>query len=108
MTYRMFIDDERMPPDGEWVIVRSVLEAQDYITVHGMPNYVSFDHDLGSLDGYPLPTGYDFALWLTQQDLDHNSLPQDFDFYVHSQNPIGKENIISLLDNYLEFKHEYL
>ena len=29
------------------------------------------------------------------------SLPDNFDFYVHSQNPIGKANIEGLLNNYL-------
>jgi len=30
--------------------------------------------------------------------------PDDFQYSVHSANPIGKQNITTLLDNYLEFK----
>ncbi len=49
MTYNLFLDDERFPPnDGkDWVIVRSVQEAVDYVEVNGLPSFISFDNDLG-------------------------------------------------------------
>lgn len=107
MTYRMFIDDLRFPPQGEeWVLVRCVESAIDYIGEHGMPSFISFDHDLGAdaETGQPFETGYDFAKWLCEVDMDFGTLPQDFDFKVHSANPVGKANIESYLRNYLSHR----
>jgi hypothetical protein len=33
---------------------------------------------------------------------DQYEIPEDFDFYVHSKNQIGKQNIESYLNNYLQ------
>ncbi len=102
--WKMFIDDERMPSKSDFIIVRSVNEAQEKISQLGVPNFISFDHDLGD----NVPTGADLAKWLVEKDLDHNGdfLPKDFSFYVHSQNPIGKGNIEGLLNQYLEVKNK--
>ena len=101
MNYKLFIDDEREPIGGDWVIARSHWEAIEIIIRRGMPKFISFDHDLG--DG---PTGYDFAKWLIETDLDQKGklISTDFEFYVHSQNPIGKKNIENLFNNYLRHK----
>ena len=103
MTWNLFIDDERDPPnDGrEWVIARNGIEVMNYFLNLGMPSYISFDHDLGRDAG----TGYDIAKLLVDIDMKtpHAAykFPTDFDFYVHSQNPIGKANIEAYLNNYL-------
>lgn len=107
----LFIDDERFPNDAEreFSIVRNVREAVDYCQQHGCPDYISFDHDLGSasdpaltVDGYE-NTGMGFAKWLVDAILDNQlSLPNGFSFYVHSMNPIGAENIRKLLGNFLK------
>lgn len=94
MTYKLFIDDERFPPDGEWVIARSSAEAIAIINAAGMPSFISFDHDLGGDD-----TARRFIVWLTDQIVDeHLTLPPGFSFYVHSQNPIGAEWIRGTMD----------
>ncbi len=102
MSWKMFIDDERYPVDTSFVIVRSVLKAQECIAKNGVPTYISFDHDLGE----NTPTGFDLAKWLVEKDLDQNGgfLPPDFDFFVHSANPVGAQNIQGLLGGYLRFK----
>ncbi|BAU40164.1 hypothetical protein [Ralstonia phage RSP15] len=114
MSYDMFLDDERLPPtnrpgkpERDWVIVRSYQQAVDYIEENGFPRFISFDHDLGEAK----ETGYDFAKWLISQDIDKMWMPEDFDFYVHSQNPIGKLNIEKAFEsyfNYLEMQSEKL
>jgi hypothetical protein len=96
---KMFLDDERMPVGDDWVIVRSVPEAIACVEKNGIPNFISFDHDLEHR-----LTGYDFAKWLVERDLDIGDMPADFTFYVHSQNPVGKANIEGLLNQYLAFK----
>lgn len=100
MSYQMFIDDERFPPKGDWVICRNMRDVQREVSDRGFPSYVSFDHDLGENE----PTGYAIALWMVDQDLDHNWMLDDWTFYVHSQNPIGKRNIEQLLNGYIGFK----
>lgn len=95
MSYSLFLDDERWPPhDGrQWLVARSFSFAMAIVQTHGLPSYISFDHDLGLGK-----TGYDFAKWLAEYCLDNDS-PPDFDYYVHSQNPIGAESIRSVVDN---------
>jgi hypothetical protein len=65
----------------------------EYITQNGLPDFISFDHDLGEDE-----SGYDCAKYLVEYCIEHNlSLPK---FSVHSQNPVGKENIERLLNNF--------
>jgi hypothetical protein len=119
MSWNLFLDDIRDPSyvdDGrEYVLARSYLAAQQLVVVMGMPTHVSFDHDLGwdYLDPDPQTglildlgkvekSGYDLAKWIIECDLDGTlRLPDDFTFYVHSSNPVGKANIEGLLSAYL-------
>jgi len=103
--YSLFIDDERFPPQknqvGEWVIGRTMAEVKAIILEKGFPAFVSFDHDLGDNE----PTGYDIAKWMVDYDMANNIIPENFAFYVHSQNPIGARNIQIYLDSYLKIKN---
>jgi hypothetical protein len=100
--YKLFIDDERFPPDDStsWLIARSMDEVQAIFQSHGAPSFISFDHDLGD----KVPSGHDITKWIVEQDMDHNILPDDFHFYVHSQNPVGVQNIEGYLNGYLKQK----
>jgi len=75
-------------------------EAQNVISDLGWPEWISFDHDLGD----NVPTGYDLAHWLVEQDLDLSIMPAQFAYQVHSANPVGAANIQGLLDGYLRHK----
>lgn len=103
MTYTMFLDDERFPVSKESIVVRNMHEAVFHIQENGYPKHVDFDHDLCDIF-----SGYDFARWLvtTDQEINWWKSAEDFTFSVHSQNPIGTENISKLLDNYKRFKFE--
>jgi len=122
MNY-LFLDDERNPGDVTWIliggvghsnvdwkIVRSYDEAIAWVTEHGFPDVISFDHDLGLMhyanDYSDEKTGYHFAKWLVEYDMDTNSIPNNFAFTVHSKNPTGAENISKLLNNYIRIKGE--
>lgn len=104
MTNRWFLylDDERIPKTlQEWTIARSVKEAQSLVLAKGCPSIISFDHDLGN----SVLTGHDFAKWLIEQDLNGEiQFPEDFSFSVHSANPVGRDNINSILISYFKFK----
>jgi hypothetical protein len=102
VSYELFLDDERYPTNQSALIVRSFKEFKQIIEDFGWPNHICFDHDLGKNQ----PTGLDVAKWIIEQDMDHNILPKDFTFSVHSMNPIGATNIKNLLQNYIAFKNE--
>ena len=100
---KLFLDDIRsldmVYPNSnlnEWVIVRNYYEFINYINKYGLPKFISFDHDLGV--GYTEEkTGYDAAKWLVDYCFDNkNKMPE---YSVHSQNPVGVENIINYLKN---------
>lgn len=71
--------------------------AQDYILREGCPDFISFDNDLmRELEGI------DLAKWLVEKDMDcPGFIPAGFDFFVHSQNNIARERILSYLGQYL-------
>ena len=95
MSWRLFIDDERFPiREDDWFIARDVNEAVQQIIVMGLPAFISFDHDLD--DG---ANGANFATWLINYMIDEGlKFPKNFDYFVHSQNPIGAANIRGKMD----------
>ena len=110
MSYNLFLDDERFPRDVKWVelppvvwfIVRSYDEFVKLVTEKGCPNIVTFDHDLADAhyrgQESSEKTGYDCAKWLVSYCMNGETIfPK---YYVHSLNPIGKENIITYIESY--------
>jgi hypothetical protein len=113
MTWNLFIDDERTPEQVTWgneafyqrypwVIARTIEEMKREIYARGFPDFISFDHDLNDNQ----PTGKDCANWLINYDIDsdRSKIPDNFQFFVHSKNPIGKQNIEGLLNEYLAYR----
>lgn len=100
MTYKLFLDDLRNPAnaDWDWVIVRSSEEAMQVLHNHGMPRFISFDHDLGGED-----TAIIFILKMIDMCLDDPSTKFPRDYFVHSANPVGAENIRGLMDCFIKF-----
>lgn len=96
----LYLDDLHPTPEG-FLRVYTFDEFTEFITQNGLPDFISFDHDLG--EG---KTGYDCAKWLVEFCLD-NQLPLP-EFVVHSQNPVGKENIESLLNNFKKINRNNL
>ena len=131
---KLFLDDIRIPKDSiglvpsnmnqmywndDWDLVRNYTEFCDYIQSNGLPEFISFDHDLSDehyndlfsdknwikddnditlkYDEYSEKTGYECAKWLVDWCLENEKqLPN---FIVHSANPVGKKNIESYLNN---------
>lgn len=88
----LYLDDLRLTP-ADFQRVYDYNEFCNFIVKNGVPDLISFDHDLG--EG---KTGYDCAKFLVEYCLDHRI--EKINFRVHSQNPVGKENIEHLLNNY--------
>lgn len=111
--WKMFLDDMRMPAqvglqNNEFFIVRSFKEAVDAIKERGTcPSYIAFDHDLAEEhyggDFSRHETGFDFARWLIERDIDEggNFIPKDFAYSIHSMNPYGAEDIRAIMHNWL-------
>jgi hypothetical protein len=87
----LYIDDIRTPQLKCWNIVRSSKEAIDWIDNNGMPDLISFDHDLG---------GDDTSMVFLKQLVEKYPDSCKFKYYVHSANPIGKLNIQSFIDSW--------
>ena len=117
MPYNLFLDDVRTPMNiGDirtWIIVRSYKEFVKAITERGLPDLISFDHDL-AIEHYPQSsidmeqsidyakykekTGYHCAQWLVEYCKERNlPLPE---CRIHSMNPVGRINIFQVLDTY--------
>ena len=108
---KLYLDDIREPDDADCIVARSFDEATNFVLERGVPEFISFDHDLGcSDDGQINPSGYDFARWLVESDISGLiTSPDDFTFAIHSQNPVGSKNIEMLLNRYMLFRHkEYM
>ncbi len=88
---KLWLDDVRTPPDNYIVWVKTYKEFVRFVETNGPPDMVSFDHDLGGKK-----TGYDCAKWLVNKGIKLKN------FTVHSANPVGKENIIKLLEAFNE------
>ncbi len=120
MGYRLYLDDFRDPHDSffykgqpiyneDWITVRNYEEFIKAIETLGIPEAVSFDHDLADVH-YEKPsfnyddenlekTGYHCAKWLIYYCMDNNKeLPAII--LVHSANPAGSQNIWSLFNSY--------
>jgi hypothetical protein len=98
----------------QWDIVRNYDEFVQVIKDNGLPLKISFDHDLADIhydpktwrEGfkYHEKTGLDCAKWLIDFIMDHETkLPLIF---VHSQNPVGKERILNLFNNFIKHNNQ--
>ena len=108
---KLFLDDIRDPKwvydqieAHDFVVVRNHNEFIDYIKLNGLPDFISFDNDLGMDDkGVIALDGFAIAKWLVYESgLDLRNLK----FKVHSANPVAAEQIKGLLNNYIKFLKE--
>ena len=102
IDYILFLDDERFPIYNDKYdtrIARTVENAMKLVKTRGIPIRISFDHDLGLDTG----SGLDFAKAFCNYLMDNNlALPDNFSYTIHSQNPVGSENIKSYMESYLK------
>lgn len=120
VKYNLFLDDVREPNGSwmsymrrlisyelyEWKVVRNYDEFKQCIDTKGIPQFISYDHDLaeshydqsmyGSVEEYESKisdsqekTGLECAKYLISK-LDGEPHPP---YIVHSQNPVGKIRI---------------
>lgn len=102
MGLRPFTDEERnviieSRKSKTIDIARSYEEAIQLLSKKKY-DMIMFDHDLGENEqtGESLKSGKDVANWISR------NLNYKFLFYVHSANPIGRENIRSYLSQWMD------
>ena len=110
MKTLIWLDDMRDPRDKrmDWLAYSpigrevKVVWLKDYyqfinwIDLHGLPEGICFDHDLGE----HTPSGYECAKWLVNYCLDHQVSPPVWS--SQSANPVGKANINRFLKNFIK------
>lgn len=104
----LWVDDVREPSySGEWLVVRSVNQAKTAITwyEHNMSDdtiLISLDHDAGDFarDGGDYIKLLD---WLEEEGI----VDTGYFFHIHSQNPVGVENMRRIIEhnNWREVKN---
>lgn len=105
--YRLFIDDERWPVEPDWVIARTPLQAIQAFEHYGIPTEIAFDFDLGTDSAGQKLEAIEFVNYLWNLAEEGKLLfPQDFKYYIHSQNPIGAARIQSKMDQMLHYYSE--
>lgn len=123
MKYNLYLDDFRDPKDSAFYLNNPIYETLDWIVVrdydafvkcveeNGIPEVISFDHDLASVhyqhqsdidyDIFSEKTGYECAKWFINYIIDNNlELPETI--LIHSMNPVGGANIKSLFNSYIK------
>lgn len=93
---RVWLDDERLMPEGFDIHVKTSKEAIEIIRKGGV-YLISLDHDLGDGGG----TGYEVAKYIEEKSFNGAILPMEV--RVHSANPVGRKNILMCIDNALKY-----
>ncbi len=125
----LWIDDCRDPLQDNWLVfspigrdvdvvwVKSYDEFTKWITENGVPQGLCFDHDLGEdvaiarvkkgmskrqarILKRETMSGMDCAKWLVEYCYENKQLLPPYG--IQSANPVGRENIDSLLKNYIK------
>lgn len=118
---KIFLDDSRVPYDvfrltinplyeknESWVLLEDYNEFVSHINKYGIPDLISFDHDLEQSHYLPInqnninyrdmtvKCGYHCLEWLINYCQDKKTkLPE---ILIHSMNIEGKKNMIKLLE----------
>ncbi len=127
-NYNLFLDDERNPNISmnytgndiywikKWTTVKNYNEFIDYIKTKGIPEIISFDHDLASehykyacathipYNELKIKTGYHCLIWLltycTRKNLE---LPE---ILIHTMNVTGADTMQNMIDAYREINND--
>lgn len=83
----LYLDDLRTPTHNLH-IVRTYQECIDFLQSNHV-SFLSLDHDLGEEK-----TGYDVAKFLVEEGIDIKHIN------IHSANPVGRDNIVQLIQHY--------
>lgn len=108
MPIKMWIDDARQPPRDEdigeapWVWVKTSANALEMIQSSLYISHISFDHDLGEQDT-TMP-----VIRRLEELAYRGQLPYNIQLTVHSQNPVGRKNLLDAIAKIEQYLQEYV
>lgn len=96
---KLWIDDMREPPSGEWIVVRSVNQAKTAIRFyeHQCSDdtiLIDIDHDAGDY----VEDGGDYIEilnWLEREGI----VDSGYFFHIHSMNVVGVQNMRAIIQH---------
>jgi hypothetical protein len=98
---KLWIDDVRPAPDGDWLWIKSANKAIAFIEVHRPPidpiEIISLDHDAGEF----YYEGGDYIKVLNRMEWMSRCEGKDFSrvqFHLHSMNPVGVANMRAIIE----------
>lgn len=98
----LWVDDVRSPPKDLLIndIARTYDEAIAYLSTIDY-DVIYLDHDLGDWANHSgrERTGYDICWWLAERKQAGFHVPTEYHFLT--ANPVGRENMKSVIENYL-------
>jgi hypothetical protein len=101
-TKVLWLDDLRPVPadteNEEYWCARTFFEFKCWLMDNGLPDVLDLDHDLGT----SMMTGMDCLKLVLSMHCENPGakLPE---LRIHSQNPVGSENMRCLYENYCKF-----
>src|SRR5210317_630558 len=125
----LYLDDKRVPVKAipgheDWVVVKNFDEFKDYILENGVPDYISFEHDLHeehvqdyvnyqgqgimaiNYGDFTVETGLDCLKWLCehiQEDHEKGEGKLKLNLVgIHSFNNLGVENLRHMANSFKE------
>ena len=113
---KLYLDDIRVPSHTysnpeQWILYRSPEELISFFSQnYSLITHISFDHDLNWYikDTSEEITGYSCLKTLCSIMIDKGINPNQYTFYFHSANPVGKQNMVSYWDNFRKYSTHYL
>lgn len=114
MTFKLYLDDERIEPI-EWLRITTAENCMKILETYPYEiEQLSLDHDLddhvNTRTGYcePAPlTGYDVTCWLERQAFDGNWMYVPKILMCHSDNPVGRKRILQAFEKIVSLKEKY-
>ena len=101
-AHKVFLDDERFPPDESWTLVKNSRAA--LILLDGLKqqnirvDHMSFDHDLSTTDGID-DTSIRVMEWFCEPE---NRAFWPKRVYIHTGNPVGEANLVAIIRNAMD------
>ncbi|MGU3389767.1 cyclic-phosphate processing receiver domain-containing protein [Sphingomonas sp. M1A8_2b] len=100
ISHKIFLDDEREPPPGNWLVARDATRFRALLRNHE-PTIISLDHNLGCDEsGAELPSGQHCLRQLIENAMERPAAFEHLRLVVlHSANPVGRANMRGLLES---------
>lgn len=89
---KLWIDDVRKKPEDDWILIQSVHQFIEWFEENEqpLPDIISIDHDAGAF-------WYDGGDYIKILDYLENQQIKNLKIHIHSQNPVGVENMARII-----------